>query len=230
MISGSPGDVLGPRAADAQKALVDIVRRVHDRFAESHLVSGSRFSMGFGTQWRDLLAEAHEEFAKHGFESHKLVPAGYRLPIVNGCLLYVWRKPDSADADAFAGSLTKKNSFNVRPPDPALLEPDFGGAFTTEAAEPEEPKLEGVVRAARDVMPLIVIIVHSSPWQLQSIEWAVAELDEESGAVKYHGQEAIWVPEAAAADAAVGGESFDSGIPAAPAVQPRKQEGIDPDA
>lgn len=230
MMSGSPSDSLGSRAPAVREVLVEVVRSVHNRFAESHLVSRSRYSMDFGTQWRDLLAETHEAFAEHGFHSHKLVPAGYRLPIVNDCLLYVWRKPDSADEDAFASSPTKKNSFNVPLPDPTLLEPDFGGAFTTEAAESDEPKLERVVRAARDVMPLVLVIVQSSPRQLQSIEWAVAELDESSGRVQLHGRASIWEPELVAADAVADGESFDSGVPVAPPVQPRKQEGADPDA
>lgn len=230
MMSSLPSDALGSRAPAVRELLVEVVRSVHDRFAESHLVSRSRYSIDFGTQWRDLLAETQEAFGEHGFQSHKLVPAGYRLPVVNDCLLYVWRKPDSAEEDAFASSPTKKNSFNVPLPAPTLLEPDFGGVFTTEAAEPDEPKLERVVRAARDVMPLVLVIVQSSPWQLQSIEWAVAELNESSGTVQLHGRASIWEPEFVEIGVVAEGESFDSGNPIAPPVHLRKQEGADPDA
>jgi hypothetical protein len=97
------------------------------------------------------------------------------------------------------------------------------------SGEAEKVKVERLVRAVGDSMPLVLVMVHSSPRQLQSIEWAVADLDDE-GKVKLHGHEAIWEPELVAADTTSDGESFDSGTPVPPAVEPRKQEGTDPDA
>jgi hypothetical protein len=72
-------------------------------------------------------------------------------------------------------------------------------------------------------------MVESTPRQLQSIEWAVAVLDGE-GKVELRGQEAIWEPEPVADGNASGIESFDSGVPVAPKVEPREQEGPGPDA
>lgn len=79
-------------------------------------------------------------------------------------------------------------------------------------------------------MPLVLVMIHSSPRQLQSIEWAVAEINQETGEVKLHGQESIWRPELDAVDAATDVESFDSGTPNGPAIEPQSQEGTQPDA
>ncbi|MGD7006358.1 hypothetical protein [Kocuria palustris] len=226
MIPLSPAEALGSHASGVRDVLVEVVHSVHGRFAEAHLVSESRYAIDFGSQWRDLLADANEALVDRGFQSHKLRPAGYKLPVVNDCLIYVWRIPDSADPGDFASSPTKKNGFSAQPPDPTLFDPVIGD----EPVEPEQPGLERVVRAAGEVMPVVLAIVHSSPRQLQSIEWAVAELDETTGKVKRHGQEAMWEPELVEADAASAGESFDSGTPVPPGIEPREQEGIDPDA
>lgn len=226
MISLSPAEALGSCASGVRDVLVEAVRSVHGRFAEAHLVSESRYAIDFGSQWRDLLAEANEALVDRSFQSHKLRPAGYKLPVVNDCLIYVWRIPDSADPADFASSTTKKNGFSAQPPDPTLFDP----VIEDEPVEPEQPGLERVVRAAGEVMPVVLVIVHSSPRQLQSIEWAVAELDETTGKVKRHGQEAMWEPELVEADTASAGESFDSGTPVPPGIEPREQEGILPDA
>lgn len=226
MIPLSPAEALGSHASGVRDVLVEVVRSVHNRFAEAHLVSESRYAIDFGSQWRDLLADANEALVDRGFQSQKLRPAGYKLPVVNDCLIYVWRIPDSADPGDFASSPTKKNGFTAQPPDPTLFDPVIGDA----PDESGQPGLERVVRAAGEVMPVVLVIVHSSPRQLQSIEWAVAELDETTGKVKRHGQEAMWEPELVEADAASAGESFDSGTPVPPGIEPREQEGIDPDA
>lgn len=226
MVPSSPADALGSHGPDVRDVLVEVVRSVHGRFAEAHLVSESRYAIDFGSQWRDLLAEANDALVDRGFHSHKLLPAGYKLPVVNDCLIYVWRIPDSADPGDFASSPTKKNGFSALPPDPMLFDSVVGG----ESDGPGQPGLERVVRAAGDVMPVVLVIVHSSPRQLQSIEWAVAELDESTGKVERHGQMSIWEPEPVEIDAESGGESFDSGTPVPPAIEPHKQEGTNSDA
>lgn len=226
MVPLSPAEALGSHASGVRDVLVEVVRSVHGRFAEAHLVSESRYAIDFGSQWRDLLADANEALLARGFQSHKLLPAGYRLPVVNGCLIYVWRVPDSSDPDDFASSPTKKNGFSAQPPDPTLFDPVIGD----EPDESGQPGVVRVVRAAGEVMPLVLVIVRSSPRQLQSIEWAVAALDETTGRVDRHGQEAMWEPELVEADAASDGESFDSGTPVPPDIEPRGQEGVDPDA
>ncbi|WP_231587686.1 hypothetical protein [Corynebacterium comes] len=178
--------------------------------------------MGFGAQWRDLLSGAHDAMKDRGFSSSKLPPAGYKLPVVNDCLVYLWRVSDSSDPSSFASSQTKKNGFGVRPPDPML--------FETIDDIPEEGELERVVQAAGGTMPLVLVMVHSSHLQLQSIEWAVAELIEETGKVNLHGRQTIWRPEPVVETMTSDVESFDSGAPVMPAIAPREQEGLDPDA
>lgn len=84
--------------------------------------------------------------------------------------------------------------------------------------------------AVRDAMPVVLVMVRSTPRQLQSIEWAVAEMDETTGKVVLYGQESIWEPELVSEYASTGGESFDSGTPALPTIKPREKEGTGTDA
>lgn len=233
MLTVSPADILSSHARDVRPLIVEIARSRHDRSAEAHQISGSRYAMGFGSQWRDLLDDVQEALGDRGYRTHKLAPAGYKLPVVNDCLVYVWRVPDSADAvSSFASSPTRLNGFTAQLLDPTLFEPGFTNEPESEpaAGSPEETELESVVRAAKDVMPLVLVMVQSSPRQLQSIEWAVAELDEETGEVKLHGQESIWEPELKVDDAAIDVDSFDSGTPNGPTIGPQEQEGAQPDA
>ncbi|WP_458117359.1 hypothetical protein [Arthrobacter sp. D2-10] len=233
MLPASPADVLGSHVQDVHTLVVETVRSRHERFAEAHQVSGSRYMMGFGSQWRDLLDDVQEAFKDRGYRTHKLPPAGYKLPVINDCLVYVWRVPDSKGAvSSFASSPTRLNGFAAQLLDPTLFEPGFGGEPESELASdsPEATDLERVVRAAEDVMPLVLIMIKSSPRQLQSIEWAVAELDGETGEVKLHGQESIWEPELNVDDVVTDVESFDSGTPNGPTIEPQEQEGTQPDA
>ncbi len=233
MVPVSPADALGSHLRDVLPLVVEVVRSRHDRFAEAHQISGSRYTFGFGSQWRDLLDDVQEALRNRGYRTHKLPPAGYKLPVVNDSLLYVWRVPESVDAvSSFASSPTRLNGFSAQLLDPTLFEPGFMGELESEpaVASPEETELKRVVRAAGDVMPLVLVMVHSSPRQLQSIQWAVAELDQETGEVKLHGQESIWEPELSVLDAVTDVESFDSGTPKGPMIEPQEQEGTQPDA
>lgn len=231
MVVISPANALGSHADDIRPLVVEAIRSRHNRFAEAHQLSGSRYTMGFGSQWRDLLDDVHDALKARGYRTHRLAPAGYKLPVVNDCLVYVWRVPVSVDeVSSFASSPTRKNGFTAPLPDPVLFEPGFTGEPEAIDGALEHAELKGVVGAAGDTMPLVLVVVQSSPHQLQSIEWAIAELDPKTGDVELHGREYIWQPEPSAEEATTNGESFDSGTPAGPTIQPRKQEGMPPDA
>jgi len=229
----SPPAALGLHTSDVRELVVAAVTSRHTRFAEAHEVSGSRYAMGFGSQWLDLLVDVHDELRRRGYRTYRLPPAGYKLPVVNDCLVYVWRVPGSADApSSFASSPTRVNVFHAPPLDPTLFEPGYTGEPEPgSSADVDGADLERVVRAATDsVMPLVLVMVRSTPRQLQSITWAVAELDEDAGTVNFHGQESIWTPEAVVANPTTDVEPFDSGTPQGPTVEPQEQEGSEPDA
>ncbi|WP_244223630.1 hypothetical protein [Amycolatopsis circi] len=203
--------------------LVEIVQARHSLAADAHLVSESRYAMGFGSQWRDLLDDTSQTLKDRGFRSIKLAPGGHEVPVVNDSLVYVWRVANNPNAvREFAASPTRKNGFMAAPLDPTLWEPSL-------SAEPEpgqhvtESELGPLLRAVGDTMPLVLVMVESTPRQLQSIQWAVAVLDGD-GKVELRGLECIWKPEFIAADAASDVESFDSGVPVAPVVELQKQD------
>ena len=233
MHPASATEALGQHADHARDLLVKAVRYRHDRFAEAHVVSGSRYGNGFGAQWRDLLDDTAEEFQGDGYQTHRLMPAGYKLPVVNNCLVYVWRMPESSrGVEAFASSPTRVNGFSAIPPHPMLLEPGPGGVG--EAVSDHDrysSELTDVLKGAAGVArPLILVMVHSSPNQLQKIEWGVAKLNSQTGHVSVGDRATLWMAEPKAATPADHVASFDSGVPTRPVLEPRKQEGTNPDA
>lgn len=224
MLQDSPVDLLGAQAPRVRDLVVDVARSRHDRAAEAHQVSGSRYGMGFGSQWRDLLDDAHDAFIESGFRSHKLAPGGHKVGVVNDCLVYVWRVPDDPNAVRdFASSPTRQSGFVAQPPPAMLWEGNL-----PEQAEPAErasaaAESASILEAVRDTMPLVLVMVWSTPRQLQSIEWAVAVLDD-SGKVELRGQEPLWEPEFVADHVSSDVESFDSGVPGGPTIEPRQQD------
>lgn len=222
MVPNSPTDALGPHAADARDLVVEVVQSRHERATEAHEAAATRYAIGFGGQWRDLLEDTVDAFKDRGFQPYKLTPAGYRLPIVNGCLVFVWRVPATPDAvSGFASSKTRMNGFFARQPLDL-----FGSSFVEGGEEyrneSEQVEFERALRAAGEAMPVVLVMVHSNPRQLTSIEWAVAEYV--SGTVRLHGDETIWEATSETAAANVDVESFDSGTPVAPSVELQTQD------
>lgn len=224
MVPDSPVDALGAQAPGVRHLVVEVVRSRHDKAAEAHQVSGSRYGMGFGSQWRDLLDDTHDALVEGGYRSHTLVPGGHKVGVVNDCLVYVWRVPDHPNAVRdFASSPTRQNGF-VAPPPPAML---WEGPFAEKVEHPETgseaAETASMLQAVRDTMPLVLVMVWSTPRQLQSIEWAVAVMDD-SGKVELRSQQSLWEPEFVADDVSLDVESFDSGTPEGPTIEPREQD------
>ena len=153
-----------------------------------------------------------------------MAPGGHKVGVANDCLVYVWRVPDDPDAVRdFASSPTRQSGFTAQPP-PAML---WEGDLPEQAGPAEEvaaaAQTASILEAVRDTMPLVLVMVWSTPRQLQSVEWAVAVLDD-SGKVELRGQEPLWEPEPVADDVPSDVESFDSGVPGGPIVERREQD------
>lgn len=223
MAYNSPADALGEHAEMARELIVDIVHARHESAADGHDAANTRFLNFFGSQWRDLLCDARDAFKDRGFEAHKLTPGGYWLPIVNDALIFIARIPEGADvAHDFVSSKTRMSSFFARR-DLGLFGKSFmdGGDEAAHTAD-ELDRFEKMVQAAGAVMPVVLVMVHSTPRQLSSIEWAVAEY--RAGEVHLHGEESIWSGDFAGEGLGVDVESFDSGAPAVPVVALQTQD------
>ncbi|NCL75749.1 hypothetical protein [Rhodococcus sp. YH1] len=222
MVPDSPADALGSYVSGLRDLIVETVRSRHVLSAEAHQVSESRYAMGFGSQWRDLLDDTRDALKDRGFRLCKLAPGGQEVPVVNDSLVYVWRVPNHPNAvSKFASSPTRRSGFTAEPLDPTLWDPRLSEDHEVhEVVEnnSEADELGPVLRAVGDTMTLVLVMVQSTPRQLQSVEWAVAVLDDD-GKVELRGQERIWEPELVTDDAASDVESFDSGVPVAPVVE-----------
>lgn len=227
MVPDSPADALGLHAPGLRDLLIETVRSRHALAAEAHQVSESRYAMGFGSQWRDLLDDTRDALRDRGFQSCKLAPGGHDVPVVNDSLVYVWRVPNNPKAvSEFASSPTRRSGFTAAPLDPTLWEPSLADEREPVAEIPEDGEIGPVLRSVGSTMPLVLVMVESTPRQLQSIQWAVAVLDDD-GKVQLRGRECIWEPELGINNVAPEVESFDSGVPAAPVVELQKQHRTD---
>jgi hypothetical protein len=63
-------------------------------------------------------------------------------------------------------------------------------------------------------MPVVLVMVHSTPRQSSSIDWAVAEYS--AGAVHLRGKEPIWSENSAGKGVIIDVDSFDSGVAGRP--------------
>lgn len=230
MVPGSPTEALGSHAQDVRDMLIEVVRSLHNRFAEAQLVSGSRYGMVFGSQWRDLLDNAHDRLVKQGFQSRTILPGSRKLPVVNDCLIYVWRAPDDPNAvRKFASSPTRQACFVTQPPEPTLFDAVASDEVESDKRDVGTDEIKATLKAALDTMPVVLVIVRSTSRQLQSIGWAVADIDA-TGEVVLHGEENIWEPEVVSTDGVSDVEAFSEGTPVEPVVEPREQEGKNLDA
>ncbi|MGL5829642.1 MAG: hypothetical protein ACRC0L_08755 [Angustibacter sp.] len=216
-----PTELLGSYAPEVRDLLVTVIGVRHDLSAQAHALSKTRYSMGFGSQWRDLLDDVREAAAQRGFEAYKVFPAGYHLPIVNDCLVCVWRVPGTVDPVAsFASSPTRKNMFAAERPRQIMMDLGLGGEPrpTLNLAELAESQVKDLVRDVGAMMPVVLVKVHSTPEHLRLIEWGIAAYDEFADTMDLTGLETIWLSEGPPAGLASEVESFDSGTPSAPAV------------
>jgi hypothetical protein len=231
MAPRSPSEALGVHADDVRDLLVDVARYRHDLAAEAHQAASTRYAMTFGSQWRDLLDDTCEALVGHGFEAHRLEPAGYKLPVVNNCLVWMWRVPErSGSVERFGSTPTRKNAFAVSPPPPMLFDASVLNGAEPGRVTPEHGMSELELMAQDASMPVVLVMVQSSPRQLQSIQWAIGKMDEDSGKIHLLGAETIWELEHNVEVDTSDVESFDSGTPVAPAVELQEQEGPLPDA
>lgn len=228
----TPSDALGRHADRARRLIAETVLIRHEQAAAGHVASGTRYGNAFGAQGRDLLDDVDETFRAEGFDTIRVKPAGYKLPVVNNCLIFPWRVPGKADAIAtFASSKTRRGCFDEPSPPDTLF--DLPGADTLVASDglgaASRADEESLVRAIDLPMPVVLVLVHSSPSRIASVEWAVATLNE-SGRVVLHGPEEIWTPESDPGVSAFEVESFDSGSPDLPDIALRPQEWTGDDA
>lgn len=228
----TPADALGQHTDRARRLIIESVLSRHEQAAAAHAVSGTRYGGVFGSQWRDLLDDAAASFHTEGFETIHVKPAGYELPVVSGCVIFPWRVPGKADAIAtFASSESRQALFSEpRPPEPLFDLAGIDGSEMNDAVGGASPTdMESLVLAIDEPMPVALVLVHSSPSRIVSIEWAIATLDE-SGGVLPHGLEEIWVPGTDPEVSSSEVESFDSGSPELPDIALRPQESTGDDA
>jgi len=220
-MTATPAEALGEYYDVVCAVVVDLVRARTNNMIEANAPANSRYGMAFGSQWRDLLADSVDAFNARGFPIEKLAPAGYEVPVVNGCLVYVCRKPNGRSKAAFASSATRRGGLDLVTDSQYRLEYEDQIEFD----ELRSTDLNEMVRRAPRSMPFVVVYVESSPNGLSSIVLAVLTLNPDGTTQFNHEEEILGVAEVTDAGATTTVVAFDSGAPVKPLIEPRPTEG-----
>lgn len=169
----------GPRLRDQ---IADMVVREHEASLDAQEASGHRSQSVYGEFWRGIL-ERFEAFGDlPGATLVRPGDAPYRLPLVNGVVLFPWRYAKGRNAQLettrFGTSETRyaMTRLRQRPVQDALVEVDDLGLSEEEQAllsELESVSSDPVVGGAR----LVLVAIAASSRGLFGIDWGSVRLD-----------------------------------------------------
>lgn len=169
----------GPRLRDQ---IADMVVKEHEASLDAQEASGHRSQSVYGEFWRGIL-ERFEAFGElPGATLVRPGDAPYKLPVVNGVVLFPWRYAKGRDAQLettrFGTSETRyaMTRLRQRPVQDALVEVDDLGLSEEEQAllsELESVSSDPVVGGAR----LVLVAIAASSRGLFGIDWGSVRLD-----------------------------------------------------
>jgi hypothetical protein len=177
----------GPRIRDR---VAEMVKAEHEASLDAQEASGHRSRGVYGQFWRGLL-EKFEEFGElPGATLVRPGEASYRLPVVNGVVMFPWRYAKSRETELastrFATSDTRVAVATMRtPPAQRALELDLPDP----GLDDEERRLLEALHADDQVISssrLVLVAISSSVSGLFSIEWGEAKLNS-AGTIQWIG-------------------------------------------
>jgi hypothetical protein len=166
-----------------RERIADMARAEHEASVDAQEASGHRSRSVYGEFWRGLL-EKFEDFGKlPGASLVRPGEAPYKLPVVNGVVLFPWRYARSRQtelaATPFGTSDARIAVRTLRPPSvQAVLDLDIPDP----ALDEDERLLLGAVRDLADdpfisSCRLVLVAISSSVSGLFSVTWGEAKLN-----------------------------------------------------
>lgn len=210
-------ETLGTYGPHVRERIAEMVRAEHEASLDAQEASGHRSRSIYGEFWRGLL-ERFEAFGElPGATIVRPGSAPYKLPVVNGVVLFPWRYAKNSEAEfattPFATSDARTEVATLRAPS-VQAELDLG--LTDPGLSDEEQRLLDALHADDPVIAssrLVLVAISSSVSGLFSAEWGEATLNG-SGFIEWVGspESLLRLPPSRPASLSPSG-SFTDGVP-----------------
>ncbi|TQF65312.1 hypothetical protein FK531_22100 [Rhodococcus spelaei] len=222
MSSLGPQAIFGDRVARLREVVVESVRETHDRHAAAQNTINPKSQLAYGGSiWAELpnnlCTAVRQEFLDTTVT--KYPRARYSLPVLNDCIVYVWRPAggQSPDEAPFFTSSLRADLFDAD----VLRQPTL---FETHVVDPEGDlsDLEEVVTEAdAEQRQVVLIAVTARSERLHVIEWGQVKRGKDSQ-LDWIGRESIFsFEEENYRPVPVSTHTFADGQPPAAIVTPR---------
>jgi hypothetical protein len=174
----SLSSIFGDRTSELQETVLESVRTTHELHAAGQQLMDPDGRRGYGGSiWVKLPNNLCHAVEKNFLDASiwRGGHSGYSLPVLNGCVLYVWRTPGgkpAAETKFLTSSIRSRLIDGVSQTQGNLFE-SFSGKSESEDA-PTAGVLEAQRVAAevdRDGLRLILIVVESTPERLHQVKW-----------------------------------------------------------
>lgn len=210
-------ETFGTYGPHIRAQVAEMVKAEHEASLDAQEASGHRSRSVYGEFWRGLL-EKFEAFGE--LPGGTLVRPGeapYKLPVVNGVVLFPWRYAKSRDTE-FA--TTRFATSDARAAVATLRAPSVQGVLDLDLPEPgldeEERRLLAALHADDPIISssrLVLVAISSSVSGLFSVEWGEAKLSV-AGFIEWVGspENLLQLPPSKPASTSPSG-SFTDGVP-----------------
>lgn len=226
MVESEMRHLLGDRTEKVKEIILTTVLREHSQHAAGQRQMNPRGRRGYGGSiWEAFPTRVGEELEAAFLDVVRWsVPrAKHPLPVMNGCVIWIWRVPggNSPENSSFFTSQARSQLVDGRLSPPETL-------FSMPSSEPESNEMsdaEGAVieGAAQDSLKLILVAVESTPDRLHQIRWGEVTQGEDKKVV-WLTEEVIYTAEADTRGVLRAPKhGFAEGQPPSPFVTPRKQ-------
>jgi hypothetical protein len=212
--------IFGERAEELGDVIVESVRDTHERHAVAQNTINPKSQLAYGGSiWAELPNNLCRAVRRAFLDAspQKYPRARYSVPVLNDCLLYVWRPRggQSPDEASFFTSSLREDLFDgdgVR--EPTLFDVDD---VETESAD----ELAGILREAENEQRQVVLIAVTARSEgLHSIEWGQVQRGQDFQ-LEWIDRETLFASAPAARPMPVITHTFADGQPPAAIVKPR---------
>jgi len=186
--------MFGQRSEKLRDIIVASIRETHDQHAAGQQLMDPKGRRGYGGSiWvklpNNLCSAIQESFLEatvwRGGHS------GYSLPVLDGCVLYVWRTPGGKPSDEVAFLTSDIRGMlvdGVSAPPTTLFEGHGSELDSEDVLEQEEVVAQAITsEIVKDGLKLVLIVVESTPERLHQVKWGEV--------TRGHGADLNWLSE-----------------------------------
>jgi hypothetical protein len=170
--------MFGRRTARLEETVRNSIHDTHEQHAAGQRLMDPRGRRGYGGSiWvkfpNNLCSAVERDFLDASV--WRGGRSGYSLPVLDGCVLYVWRTPGGkpeSEVSFLTSDIRARLVDGVSAPQKTLFEDDGSETGQRNVLEPEEEEAKDIAsKVAKDGLRLILIVVESTPERLHRVKW-----------------------------------------------------------